>query len=322
MFGGAPQPEALVTIKMGKCAIEPQGEKFLITPEKHRGEVRVVKVEDIPHFQWRSRETLDVDPQMDHMVFPGDAEFTKVDTKSGKDDRVYLLQFKAQESRRFFFWMQNKDASDDDELVEKLQQALAGTADGESALGAMLRGLQQQAPQQAPAAADGGAPGLSLENLQDVFSNLNMPPAAGGALSSEALARAMAGAMAGAGAPRLTLGAVASGDALDASGVLDDAATVERLLAHLPESQRNAEELRTLIRAPQFRQALGQLTSALLTPDNYASILANFGISAEDAPFSADPVASFLGAILKSSGPAEPADAEAKDGDVDMADAK
>ena len=55
---------------------------------------------------------------------------------------------------------------------------------------------------------------------------------------------------------------------------------------------------------------------------NYASILANFGIAAEDAPFSADPVASFLGAILKSSGPAEPADAEAKDGDVDMADAK
>ena len=117
MFGGAPQPEALVTIKMGKCAIEPQGEKFLITPEKHRGEVRVVKVEDIPHFQWRSRETLDVDPQMDHMVFPGDAEFTKVDTKSGKDDRVYLLQFKAQESRRFFFWMQNKDASDDLSLI-------------------------------------------------------------------------------------------------------------------------------------------------------------------------------------------------------------
>ena len=186
MFGGAPQPEALVTIKMGKCAIEPQGEKFLITPEKHRGEVRVVKVEDIPHFQWRSRETLDVDPQMDHMVFPGDAEFTKVDTKSGKDDRVYLLQFKAQESRRFFFWMQNKDASDDDELVEKLQQALAGTADGESALGAMLRGLQQQAPQQAPAAADGGAPGLSLENLQDVFSNLNMPPAAAGAAAAGA----------------------------------------------------------------------------------------------------------------------------------------
>ncbi|KAH8044934.1 hypothetical protein JL720_16878 [Aureococcus anophagefferens] len=102
---------------MGKCAIEPQGEKFLITPEKHRGEVRVVKVEDIPHFQWRSRETLDVDPQMDHMVFPATPSSPR-STRSGKDDRVYLLQFKAQESRRFF-WMQNKDASDDDELEAK-----------------------------------------------------------------------------------------------------------------------------------------------------------------------------------------------------------
>ena len=100
---------------------------------------------------------------------------------------------------------------------------------------------------------------------------------------------------------------VATGDAVDASGVLNDQSVVERLLQHLPESQRNVDELKTLIRAPQFRQALSQLTSALLTPENYASILANFGLEA--APLSGgDPVQSFLDAITK---------AVEKDGDGD-----
>ena len=132
----------------------------------------------------------------------------------------------------------------------------------------------------------------------------------------------MAGAMASASAPRLTLGAVATGDAVDGSGVLDDDATVDRLLQHLPEAQRNRAELVSLVRAPQFRQALGQLTSALLTPDNYASILANFGLSPADAPFSNDPVASFLGAILNSAATTTTPPEAKDDGDTPMEDAK
>ena len=104
------------------------------------------------------------------------------------------------------------------------------------------------------------------------------------------------------------------GDAVDASGVLNDQTVVERLLQHLPESQRNVDELKTLIRAPQFRQALSQLTSALLTPENYASILANFGLEA--APLTGgDPVQSFLDAITKA---VEKSDG---DGDAKMDDA-
>ena len=112
---------------------------------------------------------------------------------------------------------------------------------------------------------------------------------------------------------RVGLGDVATGDAVDASGVLNDSSVVERLLQHLPESQRNVDELKTLIRAPQFRQALSQLTSALLTPENYASILANFGLEA--APLTGDPVQSFLDAITKA---VEKSDG---DGDAKMDDA-
>ena len=117
-------PEPIVAIKAGKCKVEPHRDeakraagKLWITPQKDRGEVIVVKKDDVNHFQWRSREMpCAVDPNIDTMVFPGDAEFQR--TSTGRDeDRVYILQFKAQEDRRFFFWMQDADDSQDKELV-------------------------------------------------------------------------------------------------------------------------------------------------------------------------------------------------------------
>jgi hypothetical protein len=37
-------------------------------------------------------------------------------------DRVYILQYKLPKSRRFFFYMQNKDASKDDEHCSKINE--------------------------------------------------------------------------------------------------------------------------------------------------------------------------------------------------------
>ena len=171
----APQgPEPIVAIKAGKCKVEPHRDeakraagKLWITPQKDRGEVIVVKKDDVNHFQWRSREMpCAVDPNIDTMVFPGDAEFQR--TSTGRDeDRVYILQFKAQEDRRFFFWMQDADDSNDKELVEKLNKALNG--DGAD-LGASLRALRNN-----PAPAPAGQAPLSLDNIQDVFASLDMP---------------------------------------------------------------------------------------------------------------------------------------------------
>ena len=76
----APQgPEPIVAIKAGKCKVEPHRDeakraagKLWITPQKDRGEVIVVKKDDVNHFQWRSREMpCAVDPNIDTMVFPG-----------------------------------------------------------------------------------------------------------------------------------------------------------------------------------------------------------------------------------------------------------
>ena len=198
----------------------------------------VVKKDDVNHFQWRSREMpCAVDPNIDTMVFPGDAEFQR--TSTGRDeDRVYILQFKAQEDRRFFFWMQDADDSNDKELVEKFNKALNG--DGAD-LGASLRALRNN-----PAPAPAGQAPLSLDNIQDVFASLDMPaaaPAPAGSVDSDALARSLAAAMSSQ-QQRVSLGDVATGDAVDASGVLNDQTVVERLLQHLPESHATSTSSR------------------------------------------------------------------------------
>lgn len=57
-------------------------------------------------------------------MFPENLTFTKVNT-GVESDRVYLLQFKAS-SRRFFFWMQEADARQDQALCKKLNDHLSG----------------------------------------------------------------------------------------------------------------------------------------------------------------------------------------------------
>lgn len=61
----------------------------------------------------------------DFIIFPNDAKFIKVNT-GREGDRVYLLQYN-NSTRRFFFWMQNKDSSKDDELTKKLNDNMNAT---------------------------------------------------------------------------------------------------------------------------------------------------------------------------------------------------
>ena len=110
MGGGGGAPEPLVKFKAGRCELEPlsgaQAGSFNVTPVPKKGEVQVVRNDEgMTQFLWKDRTTMQVDPGCDHLVFPGDAQFERVET--GRDgDRVFSLQFAANRSRRFFFWMQ------------------------------------------------------------------------------------------------------------------------------------------------------------------------------------------------------------------------
>ena len=224
MGGGGGAPEPLVKFKAGRCELEPlsgaQQGSFNVTAVAKKGEVQVVRNDEgMTQFVWKDRTTMQVDPTCDHLVFPGDAQFEKIDT-GREGDRVFSLQFTANRSRRFFFWMQDKDASKDEERVASVNahinrtgEVAGGDGDGlppgatpeQAAMMQMMVG-PQGAGGGAGGAAAGGAGGggggagaaggaagqVSLADLQSVMASLGMPPA--GAASPGAPAAAPAAA--------------------------------------------------------------------------------------------------------------------------------
>lgn len=121
----------LVSFNAGKMtATATAGGKFLIAPDLKKGKVCLSRGDDqLLHFQWIDRQT-GASPE-DFIIFPDDATFGRVDTgRAG--DRVFILQYR-NSPRRFFFWMQSKDSSRDDELAKKVNDYMNNAAAGASA---------------------------------------------------------------------------------------------------------------------------------------------------------------------------------------------
>merc|ERR1712146_498998 len=66
-------------------------------------------------------------------------------------------------------------------------------------------------------------------------------------------------------------------DSVLSSGILEDTALRAELIAQLPEGQQSEEQLEIALRSPQLRDAMRSLSRAL-NPENYASVMANFGL--------------------------------------------
>ncbi|TYZ53522.1 hypothetical protein PybrP1_008983 [[Pythium] brassicae (nom. inval.)] len=177
----------LVAFNAGKMTVAPAANgKFLITPDLKKGRISLSRGDDqLLHFQWTDRQSGS-SPE-DFIIFPDDATFSKVDTgRAG--DRVLLLQYK-NSSRRFFFWMQNKDSTRDDELVKKvndcMNNAAQSSAGGESSgrgAGAGNVQLDHNAIMQMLGAMGdqgrGGAGGqnsVQMAELQNILQNMGLP---------------------------------------------------------------------------------------------------------------------------------------------------
>jgi hypothetical protein len=138
------------------------------------------------------------------------------------------------------------------------------------------------APSSSAADAPPPAPvgGLDFSNLLSTLGNpSNAPPAAPAAttgLTAESLRMAMAGAAAARQEP-LELQDIYQADAVLSSGVLEDEEIRAELISQLPEGQQSQEHLETALRSPQLRDAMRSLSRAL-NPENYASVMANFGL--------------------------------------------
>ncbi|KAF0691942.1 Aste57867_16912 [Aphanomyces stellatus] len=177
---------SLVEFNAGKMTAVPKeagSTKLVVTADVQKGKISLVRGDDqLLHFQWKNRTTgAAVD---DYIIFPQDATFEKVDT-SRPNDRVYVLQYKAS-SRRFFYWMQNKDSAKDAEQAKKVNDLMNSTATPAASTG--TRGasgnnsqLDHNAIMQMLGALgggqeEGGAPNsVQMAELQQILQHMGMP---------------------------------------------------------------------------------------------------------------------------------------------------
>ena len=99
------------------------------------------------------------------------------------------------------------------------------------------------------------------------------------------------------------LSELAAAEIIDESGILDDPDATARLIALLPENQRNNDALRDNLRSPQVSQCLQRLTAALSDDaGSFNSIIANFQLDPRDgteALSRGNPIEAFLNCVLK-----------------------
>ncbi|OQS04878.1 proteasomal ubiquitin receptor ADRM1 [Thraustotheca clavata] len=175
---------SLVEFNAGKMTTAPKetgSTKLVITPDLQKGKIVLVRGDDqLLHFQWKNRTTGAVVD--DFIIFPNDASFQKVDT-GRPNDRVYVLQYKGS-SRRFFFWMQNKDGSKDVEQAKKvddLMNSTAPAASSSSRRGNDASPLDPNAIMQMLGALGGGSDdghgssAVQMAELQQILQHMGMP---------------------------------------------------------------------------------------------------------------------------------------------------
>lgn len=143
--------KALVEFRAGKMSLNGS----LVTPDKRKGMVMVEQGDDqLMHFKWKDRTSGNVEDDL--IIFPDDVEFKKVPQCT--TGRVFLLKFKA-DTRKLFFWMQEPKTDKDEEFCKKVNDFLNNPpAPGSSSGGGSgSRG----------SGGSGGIPGLDLSNLGD-----------------------------------------------------------------------------------------------------------------------------------------------------------
>lgn len=236
--------------------------QYRIVADPKKGELRLYRADDgLKYLQWSSR-TSDNEQEKALIIFPGNQTFTKVDT-GVKTDRVYLLQFKDSPDRRFFFWMQEPNESDDEKNVTKFNVALGNSESEPSTTAGSALGANGS-----PSDSTTEARTELNENVNDIMSAI-MASLRGSGAQQQKLPLEQ----------RLPLSLVEMfRDPNVAKTLLDNPSVCERLLPLLPTELSSPEELRHTLTSPQFLQGLQRLGSALRS-QNYSTVMANFKLN-------------------------------------------
>ncbi|GAA5807627.1 hypothetical protein MFLAVUS_000996 [Mucor flavus] len=116
LFPTAQRNNHLVEFNAGKCVKD--GE--LLKPDTRKGVIYMDQSDDqLMHFYWKERKSAD--PEDDFIIFPDEAELTRVEQCT--TGRVYILKFKSS-NQKVFYWMQSKSEEKDEEVVRRVNQLI------------------------------------------------------------------------------------------------------------------------------------------------------------------------------------------------------
>jgi len=115
MRGAMGGSKALVEFKAGRMNYDGR----MVTPDRRKGILRIINDQHgMKTLQWL--EAGSDAPVDSFFVFPDESKFEKV---KQSNDRVYLFEIKATEQRNFY-WMQETDAENDTERMNKVHNTL------------------------------------------------------------------------------------------------------------------------------------------------------------------------------------------------------
>lgn len=290
---GTNDNSVLLKFNAGKCQLEPQGNKFLVSPDIRKGRIVLSRSSDgLISFRWENRMSNNASED-ERIIFPNEAKFKKV--KTGRDnDRVYVLQF--EEGQRHMFWMQEKDNSKDNEYVTKLNDFLNNPAAVTAALASsstvggdvansshdtLMRffGDSSNSATTNTSTAPTVAGGLDFSSLLGSF-NTTVPASttsSSNTLTTAHLQQALSAAMTQSQQARsIPLQDILTTDGILNSGILNDSEVQNELVQHLPEGQQTNDFLEANIRSPQFQQSLDAFTDAINSSPN--EVMGNVGV--------------------------------------------
>lgn len=165
------------------------------------------------------------------ILFPGDAEFTKV--KQCAEGNMFLLRFKTSDLK-MFFWMQENDENYDSICN---QVNLAINAFGEIDPMQVEEMAESIPSQNVPS----NASSITLSRLQDILANVKVP------VSS-------------------TLSSILTSDKL--KPLFENPEFLNRFYPHFPpEAPKTKQELESIVRSPQFQQVRNQIMKAVASLD-------------------------------------------------------
>ncbi|XP_021679039.2 26S proteasome regulatory subunit RPN13 isoform X2 [Hevea brasiliensis] len=273
----------MLEFRSGKMFFE--GKK--VVPDARKGLIRITRGEEgLVHFQWLDRSRNVVED--DQIIFPDEAVFEKVNQASG---RVYILKFNT-DDRKFFFWMQEPKAEDDEQLCNSVNYYInqpLDLGDEEPDASAPLQ-VSEDMVEDDISSREGNliVPNLGAKVISDVSSS-------SGPVKLEDLQRILSDiGHGGAGSAGDPDGGLGLGDILKPDLIMPLINTLpleERLASYLPEGQWTPEDILELLQSPPFRQQVDSFTHVLRTGQ---IDLSQFGIDPSKYKFT---VLSFLEAL-------------------------